>query len=290
MDSRWSIVPARQSPTVRRRRLGIELRRHRESAGLTIDRVAEILECSHSKISRIETGQVRATPRDVRDMLEIYGVESEQREALIQIAREARQTGWWHAYGDVIKESAYVGLEVAAASIRSYEGLLIPGLLQTTHYARAVTRAVRPEQRPEQIERQVELRMARQSILTQDDPPALWAILDEAVLRRSVGEHGIMGEQLHHLTEVAELPTVTLQVLQYSAGEHAGMDGAFTILSFPEPADPAVVYLENATSDLYLEGPDEVRRYTLLFDHLRAAALKPDDSTALIATLLKELL
>lgn len=283
-------MPARQSPTVRRRRLGMELRRLREAAGLTTDRVAEILECSHSKISRIETGQVRATPRDVRDMLEIYGVAGEPREALIQIAREARQTGWWHAYGDVIKESAYVGLEVAAASIRSYEALLVPGLLQTTQYARAATRAVRPDQPQEQIERQVELRMARQAILTQDDPPALWAILDEAALRRPVGEHGIMVEQLHHLIEVAELAAVTLQVLPYSAGEHAGMDGAFTILSFPEPADPAVVYLENATSDLYLENPDEIRRYSLLFDHLRAAALKPNDSTAFLGALVKEML
>jgi transcriptional regulator with XRE-family HTH domain len=283
-------VPTRQSPTVRRRRLGMELRRLREASGLTIDRVADALECSHSKISRIETAQVRATPRDVRDMLEIYGVEGDQREGLIQLAREARQTGWWHAYPDVTKESTYVGLEVAAASIRSYEALLVPGLLQTTEYARAVTRAVRPDQRQEQIERQVELRMARQSLLTQDDPPALWVIIDEGVLCRSVGERGVMSEQLYHLTEVAELPTVTLQVLPFGAGQHAGMDGAFTILGFPEPADPAVVYLENATSDLYLESPEDVRRYTLLFDHLRAAALKPDDSTDYLATLVKQLL
>ncbi len=268
----------------------MELRRFREAAGLTIEQVAERLECSHSKISRIETAHVSATPRDVRDMLEIYGVSGDQREALIQIAREARQRGWWHAYGDVIKESAYVGLEVAAASIRSYGVILVPGLLQTTEYARAVARAVRPDLRPEQIERQVELRMARQAILTQDDPPALWAVVDEAVLRRSVGEHGVMGEQLRRLIEAAELPTVTLQVLPSAAGEHAGMDGAFTILSFPESADRDVVYLENATSDLYLESTEEIRRYTLLFDHLRAAALSPDDSTALLTKLVKELL
>jgi transcriptional regulator with XRE-family HTH domain len=283
-------VPARQSPTVRRRRLGIELRRHREAAGLTIDRVAEILECSHSKISRIETGQVRATPRDVRDMLEIYGVQGEQREALIQIAREARQTGWWHAYGDVMKESSYVGLEAAAASIRTYEPLVVPGLFQTTEYARAVVRALGPKLRPEEVERQVELRMARQLMLTQDDPPAVWAVLDEAVLRRPVGEHGVMGEQLHHLTEAAALPTVTIQVLPFPAGEHAGMYGAFTILGFPEPADPDVVYIEHATGDLYLERAGEIQQYTLLFDHLRAAALAPDDSAAFLAALVKELL
>jgi transcriptional regulator with XRE-family HTH domain len=281
-------VPARQSPTVRRRRLGMELRRLREAAGLTIDQVADRLECSDSKISRIETAHVGVTPRDVRDMLELYGVAGEQRDQLVQIAREARQRGWWHAYGDT-KESTYVGLEVAAASIRSFQAQVVPGLFQTTDYARAVIRAINPNLRPEEVERQLALRMARQPILT-EDPPELWVVIDEAVLCRSVGERGVMAEQLHHLTEVAELSTVTLQVLPFSAGEHAGMDGAFSILSFPEPADPEVVYLEHATSDLFLERAEDVRRYTLLFDHLRAAALRPGDSTAVISRMLKDLL
>jgi transcriptional regulator with XRE-family HTH domain len=275
---------------VRRRRLGIELRRLRETAGLTIERVAEILECSHSKISRIETGQVRATPRDVRDMLEIYGIQGEQQEALIQIAREARQTAWWHAYGDVMKESSYVGLEAATASIRTYEPLVVPGLFQTTAYARAVLHASVPNMRPEEVERKVELRMARQPMLTQDDPPAVWAVLDEAAMRRPVGERGVMSEQLHHLGEAAALPTVTVQVVPFTAGEHAGLSGAFTILGFPEPADPDVVYIEHATGDLYLERTEEIQQYTLLFDHLRAAALAPADSAAFLATLLKDLL
>jgi transcriptional regulator with XRE-family HTH domain len=283
-------VPARQSPTVRRRRLGLELRRHREAAELTTERVAELLECSHSKISRIETGQVRATPRDVRDMLEIYGVDGEQREALIQLAREARQTGWWHAYGDVIKESSYVGLEAAAASIRTFEPLVVPGLFQTTEYARAVLRAIVPKLPPERIERQLELRMTRQLMLTQADPAAVWVVLDEAALRRPVGESGVMIEQLHHLTEAAALPTVTIQVLPFPAGEHPGFSGAFTILGFPEPADPDIVYIEHASGDLYLERAEEIQQYALRFDYLRAAALAPDDSAAFLAALLKELL
>jgi transcriptional regulator with XRE-family HTH domain len=283
-------VPARQSPSVRRRRLGLELRRHREATRLTTERVAELLECSHSKISRIETGQVRATPRDVRDMLEIYGIEGEQQAALIQIAREARQTAWWHAYGDVFKESTYVGLEAAAASIQTFEPLVIPGLFQITEYARAISRTLVPKLRSEEVERQVELRMARQVMLTQDDPPAVWAVLDEAALRRPIGERGVMAEQLHHLTEVAAFPTVTIQVLPFPAGEHPGLSGAFTILGFPEPADPDVIYIEHATGDLYLERAEEIRQYALLFDYLRAAALAPDDSAAFLAALLKDLL
>jgi hypothetical protein len=252
--------------------------------------VAELLECSHSKISRIETGQVRATPRDVRDMLEIYGVDGEQREALIQIAREARQTAWWHAYGDVMKESTYVGLEAAAASIQTFEPLVVPGLFQITEYARAISRTLVPKLRSEEVERQVELRMARQMMLTQDDPPAVWAVLDEAALRRPIGEPGVMAEQLHHLTEVAAFPTVTIQVLPFPAGEHPGLSGAFTLLGFPEPADPDVVYIEHATGDLYLERAEEIRQYALLFDYLRAAALAPDDSAAFLAALLKDLI
>lgn len=279
----------RSSPTVRRRRLGFELRQLREAAGLTIDRVAEALEFSESKISRIETARVSATPRDVRGMLELYGVSGGQRDALIQIARETREKGWWQAYSDVPIVPAYVGLEVAAASIRIYQSLVVPGLLQTVEYARAVIRSVFPELHPEEVERRVELRMARQALLTQDDPLSLWVILDEAALRRRIGGSEVMREQLRHLTESATPPTVTLQVLPFAAGGHAGIDGAFTILGFPEPADPDVVYLDHAGGDLYLESAHEIQRYALLFDHLRAAALKPEDSMDFLTALTKEL-
>jgi transcriptional regulator with XRE-family HTH domain len=282
------VVSGRRSPTVRRRRLGIELRRLRDDAGLTIEQVAGALECSDSKISRIETGQVGATPRDVRDMLQLYGVAGQRRDALLQSAREARQRDWWQAYSDTLIVPL-VGMEAAASSIRVYETLLVPGLFQTRQYAGTVIRTVRPDLRPEEVERWVEFRMARQSLLARDLPPALSAVLDEALLRRPVGGPAAMGEQLHHLARVAALPTVTLQVLPFAAGHHAGMSGAFTIFSFPELDDPDVVYLEHTKSDLYLESEEEVRRYASAFDQLRAMALPPDDSVALVVALARSL-
>jgi transcriptional regulator with XRE-family HTH domain len=282
------MVSARH-PTVRRRRLGVELRRLREQAGLTIGRVAKSLECSDSKISRIETGQVAATPRDVRDMVELYRASDEERDALIQIAREVRQKGWWHAYGDVPIVPAYIDLEVTAASIRMYAALLVPGLLQTREYASAVLRAVHQELPPEQIERWIDLRMARQSILTRNGSLAIWVILDEAVLRRPVGGHRTMREQLRHLTEMATLPNLTLQVLPFIVGEHAGVDGAFTIFGFSKPANPDVIHLEHTTGDLYLESAQEVEEYMLAFNRLRAVGLSQDESIALLGRLTVEL-
>lgn len=283
-------MSARPSPTVRRRRLAIDLRRLREDKGLTVEQVAEVLECSHSKISRIENARVAATPRDVRDMLELYGVADEQRDELVQIAREARQKGWWSAYRDLqADQAAYADMEVAAASIRTYDGHILPGLLQTEVYARAVIRAVRPDVPVEEIEDRVALRLARQALLTQDDPPSLWAVLHEAALRHLVGGSGAMREQVNHLAEAAQLPNVTLQVLPFTKGEHAGMDGAFTILGFPDAADPDVVYLENLTGHIYLERPEDIHRYSLTFDHLRASAMAPDDSNAFLTELAKEL-
>jgi transcriptional regulator with XRE-family HTH domain len=288
-DDREVEMPVRQGPTVRRRRLGAELRRLREEADLTIERVAKALECSDSKISRIETGQVSASPRDVRDMLALYGVGSEQREALVQIAREARQLGWWHTYGDVPVVPAYIALEEAAASIETYEALLVPSLFQDVGYARAVVRAVRPDLAPEEVERRVALRMARQEALRgRADPPALRVVLDEAVLRRPVGGREVMRQQLRQLGRAAALPNVTLQVLPFPRGEHAGMDGAFTILSFPGQAEPDVVVLDSTTSDLYLEGKEELRRYRRVFELLRAAALTPEESRAFLAALQRE--
>jgi len=281
-------MAARRSPTVQRRRLGIELRRMREQAGLTIEQVAKAIDCSDSKVSRIENGQVSATPRDVRQILDLCGVGGEQREALVQVATEARQKGWWQAYGDTLVV-ALVGLEAAATTIRTYELACVPGLLQTADYARTVIRTSRPDLHPKQVERWVGLRMARQGLLSQDDPPALFAVLDESLLHRPVGGRGVMRDQLCHLAEAAALPTVTLQVLPFAAGEHAGMSGPFTIFGFADSADPDVVYLEHAKSDLYLESLEEIQRYILAFDRLRATALTPDDSVAFLATLASEL-
>ncbi|MFC0532859.1 helix-turn-helix domain-containing protein [Phytohabitans kaempferiae] len=277
----------RRSPTIRRRRLGAELRRRREAAGVTIEGVAERLECSASKISRIETGHTTATPRDVRDMLDIYGVRGDECEELVQIAREARQKGWWHPYSTVLT-GAYVGLEQAANSVRAYEQQVVPGLLQSEEYAKAMIRAARPDITTDEVERRVRVRLNRQSLLTQDDPIDLWVVLDEAVVSRPVGGDAVMRAQLERLVEAAELPNVTLQILPFEAGGHAGMDGTFAILDFPEPSDPAVVYAENATGGLFLEKSEELRKYVFIFDHIRAAALRPEESVALIAKLTEE--
>jgi transcriptional regulator with XRE-family HTH domain len=280
-------VTPRRSPTIRRRRLGAELRRRRDAARITIDAVAERLECSASKISRIETGHTTATPRDVRDMLTVYGIEGEEREELVQIAREARQKGWWHPYSAVLA-GAYVGLEQAARSVRAYEQQVVPGMLQTEEYARAMIRAARPDFTVEEVDQRVRVRLNRQSLLTQDDPIELWVVLDEAALSRPIGGDAVMRAQLERLVDVSELRHVTVQVLPFEAGAHAGMDGTFAILDFPEPSDPAVVYAENATGGLFLEKSEELRKYVFIFDHIRAAALRPEESVTLIARLAKE--
>lgn len=270
---------------MRRRRLGAELRRLREAADLTIEQVAIALRFSDSKISRIENGQIGATPRDIRRMLEHYGVGDAEREGLIQVAREAQQRPWWQAYGD--KDIVpLVGLEAEAAQIDIYEASLIPGLLQTPQYAETVIRVLRPDFSPEQIEQRVELRMARQSLLTRDDPPVFRAVLDEAVLRRPIGSPEIMSRQLDRLVEAAALPAVSLQVIPFDAGAHPGISGAFTIFGYAGPSEPDIVYLENTTNDVYIEDAKETSVYRQAFDRLSAAAKPPDESSTLVAGLL----
>ena len=272
-----------RTPTGRRRRLGAELRRLREAAGLTIDRVAEELECSPSKVSRIETGQVSATPRDVRDMLGLYRVDDDRLEAMVQVAREARQRGWWQKFVDVPDGvPAYVGLETAATSIDVYMALLVPALLQTPDYARAVIAAVRPDLPPAEIDRRVELRLRRQDLLDQERPPRMRVLLDDTVLRRPVGGPAVMAAQRRRLLADADRPAVTIQVLEVGAGAHAGMDGPFTIFGFPAPAERDVVALDSAADALYLEGPEDVARYRRVFELLLPAARSPGDSAAII--------
>lgn len=270
-----------QSPTVRRRRLASELRRLRDQAGLTIEDVGEKLECSASKVSRMETGHVGVNPRDARDMLELYGVDAEQRESLVGLARQAKQKGWWHAYNDVFT-GALVGLEQEAGALRAFQALLVPALLQTRAYAFATLKGIRPDAEDAEIERHVDGRMARQQLLHGDDPPRYWAVMDEAVLHRQVGGQGVRTEQLRHLLELAQLPHVNLQVLPFSAGEHCGLEGPFLILRFADAADTDVVYVENTMSAIYLEKQDDVERYGLMFEHLMASALAQDASLELI--------
>jgi transcriptional regulator with XRE-family HTH domain len=257
-------------------------------AGLTHAEVARRLEWSASKLSRIETGQSRVQTGDVRDLLTAYSITDEATcEAMVQLAREARRRGWWTRYTDVLGSGTYVGLEAEAASLRTYESQFIPGLLQTEDYARAIIRAGQTKPNPELVERRLAARMARQEILRRSDPPEIWAVLDEPVVARPVGGHEVMRAQLQHLIELSTSPNtpVTLQILPLAAGAHPGMNGPFVILTFPSPTDPPMVYLETATDGLYIEETADVDRYNLMFSHLVARALGPDESRAMITDL-----
>ena len=280
-------VNQHQSPTIRRRRLGVELRRHREAAAITIDIVAGRIGCSTSKISRIETGHTSASVGDVRDMLDIYGVPEAAKAELVQIAGEARQKGWWHPFSTVLT-GAYVGLEDAARSVRTYEQQVVPGLLQSEEYAIAMIRAARLGDTDQEIEQRVRVRMARQSLLTQENPIDLRVVLDEAVLSRPVGGDEVMRDQLKRLITAAGWPNVTMQILPFAAGAHAGMDGTFAILDFAEEQDANVVFTENATGGLFLEKSDELQKYTSIFESIRTAALDEDASTEMMEMLVEE--
>src|ERR1700761_6802789 len=265
-------VPATSSPTVKRRRLAAELHACRELADLTIDDVADELEWSAAKISRIENARVRVLPRDVKHLLRTYGVaeNSPEWELMITLARESHQKGWWHADGDTLGESfrTYVGLEAAAATLRTYESECIPGLLQTEDYARAIIGAALPPGTEEGIEKNVAVRMARQARLMGDEPPELWAVVNEGGIRRLVGGATVMRPQLDRLIELSHLPHVTLQVIPFGAGAHAAMDGSFMVVGFAEPSDSEGVYVTCSTGSLFLENPDVLSRCALIFNHL----------------------
>jgi transcriptional regulator with XRE-family HTH domain len=273
-----------QNPTLRGRRLAMELQRRREATGMSREEVARQLEWSTSTLFRIETGRSRPQPGNVRTLLELYGVTGPERDGLIQLTRDARQPGWWHSFRDVLPNpyEVYIGLEAGAASIRNFEPVVVPGLLQTGDYARAMFRNGPRELDRDEVERRVEVRLARQEILARDNRPRLWAVIDEAVIRRLVGGPEVMRGQLRHLADVAQQGKTTVQVVPYRAGAHAGTTGPFVILDFDEPTDPAVVYVETLAGDIYLEERPDVNRYTLAFDRLVAAALHPDDSVRLI--------
>ncbi|MGH3119998.1 MAG: helix-turn-helix domain-containing protein [Streptosporangiaceae bacterium] len=282
-------MAASPSPTVRRKRLGIELRRLREHARLTCEEVGQRLDCSGTRISRMETGRISVRPGDVRELLEIYGVLGDESDALVQLAREARRKGWWHTYGRVLPTwfEPYIGLESEAAALRDFQCMVVPGLLQTKEYARVVLRTAPTAGPAEDIDRLVALRMDRQATLDQQEPPDLWVVLSENVLRAQVGGPDVMCTQLGRLIDVAGQGNVTLQVLPFGAAAQVQPISPFTILEFPQAADPAVVYLEHLTGSLFLENEDEVRRYTVVFDHLRAEALGTGQSIDLIAQVAK---
>ncbi|MFF0740919.1 helix-turn-helix domain-containing protein [Streptomyces sp. NPDC004111] len=277
------------NPTVRRRRLGQELRRLRELKGMTAEGVAERLLVSQSKISRLENGRRSISPRDVRDLCGVYEVEDPRVvESLMQMAKDSRQQGWWHAFGD-IPYSVYIGLETDADNLRVYEPQIVPGLLQTPQYAEAVISGALPENPPEEWAKRVGVRLRRQErVTTSTSPLRLWAVIDEAALRRVVGDRHLMLAQLEHLQELARLPHVTIQVLPFRAGAHTGLSGHYAILEFPETSDSSVVYIEGVTSDLYLEKTPDVQKYTGMYEHLRAKALSVEDSHLFIEKIAKE--
>ncbi|OLE26182.1 MAG: hypothetical protein AUG44_13820 [Actinobacteria bacterium 13_1_20CM_3_71_11] len=281
-------MSVRTSPTVRRRRLGSELRRLRELASLTCEQVGDRLGCSASKISRIETARVPARVLDVQALCELYGAGEEQRVVLVALARESKTQGWWQRFDSALPDwfTTYVGLEAEAASIRTYEIQLVPGLLQTEAYARALFETA--VNAPEEVESAVEIRRSRQEILRGENPPRYWAVLSEAALQRMVGGPGIMRDQLWYLTEINELRNVTIQVIPAHTGAHPGMSTPFVILSFPDRADPEVTFVDYLTGALYLEKPEEVDQYNLAFNHLVAAAVSPVQSLDLIRATAKQ--
>ncbi|ESP99421.1 helix-turn-helix domain-containing protein [Streptomyces sp. CHA1] len=277
------------NPTVRRRRLGQELRRLRELKGMTAEQVAERLLVSQSKISRLENGRRSISQRDVRDLCGVYEVEDHRIvDSLMQMAKDSRQQGWWHSFGD-IPYSVYIGLETDAASLRAYDPQVVPGLLQTRPYAEALIRGAIPEISPADAEKRVQVRMRRQDrVSSPENPLRLWTVMDEAALHRAVGTPEVMKEQLEHLVQMSELPHVTVQVIPFSTGAHPGLNGQYAILEFPDSTDSSVVYIEGVTSDLYLEKSNDVQKYSVMYEHLRAQALNPEASRDYIAKMARE--
>ncbi|MBF8188527.1 helix-turn-helix domain-containing protein [Nonomuraea sp. K274] len=277
------------SPTARRRRLGHELRRLREAAQLKAEEVAGRLHWSATKMSRIETGQVSVHHGDVADLLDIYGVSDETlRTELSDMARQSRLKGWWHRHRDTFKRGfdSYIGLEAEASNLQTYQAQVIPGLLQTEAYARAVIDATAMGHASlDDVDKKIAVRMSRQELLTRPNPLRLHVILDEAVLRRVVGGTETMAEQLGTLLARGKMPNITLQVLPFSVGAHAALDGEFSILEFPDPKDSDLVYLEENTSGLILEEPGDLKCYAEMFAQLTSQALDPDESTSFIASL-----
>ena len=286
-----ALAGARCGPTALRIALGAQLRRLREASHITTGEAGEAIRATNSKISRLERGRSGAKQRDVADLLTLYGVTDEaERDELLVLARQASAPGWWQQYSDVLPRwfELYVGLEKAASVIRTYEIQFVHGLLQTEDYARAVILIANAHAPAEEIDRRVSVRMKRQQLLTQPDAPELWTVLDEAVLRRSPGGPEVMRAQLEHLLEMTDLPSVTLQIVPFDVGPHAAAGGPFTILRFPEPDLPDLVYLEQLHSAQYLDHPDDVINYVTVMDQLCVQAETGKASKAMLRALLKQ--
>jgi transcriptional regulator with XRE-family HTH domain len=276
-------------PTVLRIGLGSELRRRRELAGVTREQAGERIRASTAKISRLELGRVSFKERDVADLLTLYGVvDDAERTEFLDLARQANAPGWWHRYADLLPNwfETYLGLEQAAAVIRTYELQFVPGLLQTREYARAVTQL--GSTKAEEIERRVELRMRRQQLLSSPKAPMLWAVIDEAALRRSIGGPDLARDQLDHLLTINEQTNVSIQIAPLSYGGHPAAGGPFTLLRFAQPDLPDIVYLEQLTSALYLDKRSDVEHYALVMDRLVAQVEPPNRTAAILSRIRSE--
>ncbi|MEO3858563.1 helix-turn-helix transcriptional regulator [Acrocarpospora sp. B8E8] len=283
---------SRGGPTVLRILLGAQLRRLRRAKGISPDDAGHIIRASHAKISRLELGRVSFKERDVADLLTMYGLtDPDERAVLLTLAREANTPGWWHKYSDLLPSwfEVYVGLEEAAAVIRSYEVQFVHGLLQTPDYARAVIKLGHEDSPDDEIGRRVALRVARQKRLEGPDGVKLWSVIDEAALRRPLGGVEVMRGQIEHLLDATRNPNVTLQIVSFDRGGHAAAGGPFTILRFDERELPDVVYLEQLTSALYLEKPEEVDRYMQVMNTLCVEAMPVSRTAAFLEDILKTL-
>jgi transcriptional regulator with XRE-family HTH domain len=272
--------------------LGTQLRQLREAKGISRDDAGYTIRASGSKISRMELGRVGFKPRDVADLLTLYGVLGpDERRQLLALAEEANQPGWWHRFGDVLPTwfHAYVGLEAAAALIRTYEVQFVPGLLQIPDYTRAVVTLGRNRMPREEVQRRVDLRIMRQQVLARPRPVRLWAVVDEAALRRPIGGKDVMRAQLDHLMSMAKSPSVTLQVIPFGSGGHAGAGGSFTVLRFADHQMPDVVYLEQLTSALYLDRREDVDAYLEAMERLCVEADPPGRTMETLNQIMQEL-
>lgn len=281
-----------RGPTALRIMLGAHLRQMREDAGITRADAGWEIRSSESKVSRMELGRVGFKERDVADLLTLYGLkEGPERTRLLELARDANNPGWWHRYGDVLPNwfQSYLGLEAAAQLIRTYEIQFVPGLLQTTEYARAVVQVGRGPMPSEEIERRVAVRMSRQKVLDRPRPLRLWAVIDEAALRRPMGGDEVMRAQIESLIEAARLPHITLQIMPFSAGVRVAAGGAFSILQFPDQDLSNVVYIEHLTSALYLDKLEDLDQYAAAMDALCVTAPEPKRTHDILQRILKDL-
>ncbi|SEG24136.1 Death domain-containing protein [Thermomonospora echinospora] len=285
------MAQGRHIPTVASSRLAAELRILRERAGFTWPAVAEEMGWSESKLYRIENDKSRILARDVKRLIKLYEIDDAKAEVLLELARQAREPDWWHRYSGAIPEwfQVYVVLEASASEVREYESELVPGTLQTEAYTRAIMSTAPILDSDEEIEEKIAVRMNRQARLAGEAPLNLWVVLNEAVIRRTVGGPEVMREQLDHLVKLARTRNVTLQVLPFDAGEHAAMLGSFYLMRFPDEGNPDKVYVELQTGGVYSQKTDEVERYSLVFDHLRARALGPEQTVEFIQQVAAEL-